>query len=258
MLQQDLNLLHSWCETWKLFIHPEKSKIVHFGRTNQLYTYFWGTNTLTALNSITDLGIVVDSDLSFNCQNTEVVKKATMVSILISRTISSRSPEVYLKLFFSLVRPILEYAVEVWWPYLHKHIIAIEKVQRRFTKHIIGLNALSYRDRLQQLNIPSLWWRFQRGALITTFKILRFNYGGPSVKSNFEISINVRTRGHPWKLNRIPLNHTKTQNFFFHRIVPLWNDLPTIVVTADTVNSFKNRLDEHFKHRNDFRYFYLD
>jgi hypothetical protein len=34
--------------------------------------------------------------------------------------------------------------------------------------------------------------------------------------------------------------------FFVNRIVSLWNSLPDYVVSADTVNSFKNRLDKHW------------
>jgi len=44
-------------------------------------------------------------------------------------------------------------------------MISVERVQRRFTKRINGLADLSYSERLRTLNIPSLWWRFRRGAL---------------------------------------------------------------------------------------------
>ena len=35
---------------------------------------------------------------------------------------------------------------------------------------------------------------------------------------------------------------------FMSRIIPDWNSLPEAVVQAPTVNTFKNRLDGHFKH----------
>ena len=37
------------------------------------------------------------------------------------------------------------------------------------------------------------------------------------------------------------------QNFFSQRIVNYWNELPTYVVEAPSVNSFKSRIDKHWK-----------
>ena len=148
--------------------------------------------------------------------------------------------------------------MELWRPYLHKHCSAVERVQRRFTKRVIGLYNLSYGDRLRALKLPSLWWRFRRGALITTFKILKFDYGGTTIKNNFKLTQNLYTRGHPWKLDRSHLNHTKTQNFFFNRIIPIWNELPTAVVSADSVNGFKNLLDHYIATNGDLKYFYIE
>ena len=37
------------------------------------------------------------------------------------------------------------------------------------------------------------------------------------------------------------------KNSFSHKIVSVRNRLPSAVVDADSVNVFKNRIDEHFK-----------
>ena len=55
-----------------------------------------------------------------------------------------------LTLFKSLVLPWLDYASQVWSPYLLKHIYLIEKVQR--AKHIPGIRDLSYSTHLEKLN----------------------------------------------------------------------------------------------------------
>ena len=34
---------------------------------------------------------------------------------------------------------------------------------------------------------------------------------------------------------------------FSHRTVTTWNSLPPFVVESDSLNTFKNRIDEHFK-----------
>jgi len=43
------------------------------------------------------------------------------------------------------------------------------------------------------------------------------------------------------------------RNYFSHRIVPTWNSMPDSVVFAESVNSFKSRLDK-FWSMHDFVY----
>lgn len=64
-----------------------------------------------------------------------------------------KTPEVMLSLYNSMVRPHLEYAVQVWSPNYRKDIDLLERIQRRATKMIPPLRALSYEGRLRQLNL---------------------------------------------------------------------------------------------------------
>ena len=55
-----------------------------------------------------------------------------------------------------------------------------------------------------------------------------------------------RTKGHNLKLF---LEHARInirKESFSLRMTKLWNDLPEVVITAPSVNSFKNRLDKHW------------
>ena len=56
-------------------------------------------------------------------------------------------------LYKALVRPIIEYGNSVWCKNKDKEIKPIEKVQRNFTKHIIGYRNLSYEERVKKLKI---------------------------------------------------------------------------------------------------------
>ena len=56
----------------------------------------------------------------------------------------------------SLVMSRLDYASQLWSPYLLKHVALIEKVQRAFTKYITGMRYLSYSKRLEVLKLYSL------------------------------------------------------------------------------------------------------
>ena len=91
---------------------------------------------------------------------------------LVVRGFVYRNRDVQLRLYQALVRPHLEYCVQFWCPYLRKDALAIEGVQRRFTRLIPGMAGLSYEEGLNQLGLYSLEFRRVRGDLIETYKIL--------------------------------------------------------------------------------------
>ena len=80
--------------------------------------------------------------------------------------------EIFMELFTSRVRPILEYGNVIWNPRLIRDINAIERVQRRATKTVPGIRTMSYSDRLRTLRLPSLVFRRARGDMnmIETYK----------------------------------------------------------------------------------------
>ena len=61
----------------------------------------------------------------------------------------------------------------MWSPYKKGDVEAIEKVQKRATKLVISLKAVSYTDRLVHLGLPTLKYRRLRGDMIEVFKIIK-------------------------------------------------------------------------------------
>ncbi len=57
------------------------------------------------------------------------------------------------------------------------------------------------------------------------------------------------TRGHDKKLYQKRYVKEVRKFFFTNRIVKMWNTLPSDVVNAPSVNAFKNRLDDFWKHQ---------
>ena len=132
-----------------------------------------------------------------------------------------------------------------WSPVYKKDAEAIERVQRRATKLVPKLKLLPYTERLQKLKLPSMYYRQARGDMIETYKHLTNIYktDHPLVRDH-----GTRTRGHHLKLKKLVAKSAIRKNFFSVRVVDLWNSLPQEVVSAVSLNSFKNRLDKHWNH----------
>src|SRR5215469_955813 len=227
--------------------NASKCKIIHCGSRNEGHNYFIEGSVLQATSEEKDLGVTVDKTLKFLKQCAEAVKKAKKMLGYIARNFEYKSKNVILPLCKSLVRPHLEYAVQLWSPYHVKDIGKIERVQRRATKMIPELRGKPYAQRLKDLDIHSLETRRLRGRLIEVFKILN-KFDNVDYKKYFRYDNNNITRSNGQKLrsNRRPVTEV-AKNFFTNEVVGKWNDLPREVVNSTSIDSFKKNLDQHLR-----------
>ena len=75
------------------------------------------------------------------------------------------------------MRPNLEYDNIIRSPFLKSGINLLGNTQRRATQFILNINKLSYHERLEKVDLPTLIYRRFRGSMIETFKILHGYYG---------------------------------------------------------------------------------
>lgn len=149
--------------------------------------------TLNRTTLVRDLGVMLDSNLSFNQHRCMVIDKANRQLGFIAK-ISREFTDLYcLKaLYCSLVRSILETADIIWTPYQSTWIEPIEKIQKHFLRHTLAhlpwnnpANLPPYTDRCRLLNMDTLENRRRANQALFVAKLLKGEVDAPMLLSNY-------------------------------------------------------------------------
>ena len=144
------------------------------------------------------------------------------------------------QLFTSIIRPHLKYS--------KKLIFMIENVQRRASRQIPGLSHLTYQERLEAMKLATLQHRRYRGDMIEMYELSHDLYNKETI-SYFLVFRHSQTRelnfrGDHFNLYKETCRKDVRRYSFKCRVTNQWNNLPEAIVTAPSLNTFKNRLDK--------------
>ena len=245
-LQQDIDELLIWSKKWQLPFNESKCKVMHYGKTNRKADYNLGGVNIKEVSEEKDLGVTFDQQLSFGTNASKVVAAANSRLGLINRHFRHLDTKPFMNLYKTLVRPKVEYCMTVAQPVFKKDKEKIERVQRRATKLVKGMENKAYSERLEELKLPSLEYRRKRADVIQTYKILN-NIDRIDGKKFFKPCKEVRTRGHSKRVEKTQCKSLVRRNAFSQRMANDWNALPDAVVMSGSINQFKARLGKWWK-----------
>ena len=251
-LQNTLNVIQKWAKDWDFLIQPVKSEHIFFS-TKPISSdsqFFINEKPIPHCNTVKDLGITLSSNFKWSAHISKLASKANYLSFNILRSFKSLEPSLYINLYKSHIRPLLEYNTPIWYPTLRTDVRTVEKVQRKFTRRLcqkINISFTSYLHRLEILRLETLESRRIKIDLTILYKILH-NLIDVDFKDFFCLSsskVAYNLRGHSLKLQDPGYSGSPIrENFFSHRIIQYWNKLPDTVVNSPNLQTFKLRLKQ--------------
>ena len=246
MMQNDLHLMEKWSKTWLLKFHPEKCVVMSGGiwwNIIQAYPYELLSTGLEHVLEEKDLGIIIDSELTFEAHIEAKLGTANQMLGLIRRSLTCCTAEIVIPLYKAFVRQHLEFGVAVWGGFIkRRHLHAIERIQMRATRIEESVKGMPYEERLRKLKLPTITYRRARGLMMEVWKHIN-SYDTAVISPTFQFTRSAR---YPLQLKRFNSKGSQSKSFY-HLAPALWNDLPLAVRETECRNTFKNRLDKHWR-----------
>ena len=251
-LQQDIEIIREWCCLNGMTVNPSKCKSISFTRSAApiCYGYTFDCHEMHRVCSIRDLGLLIDRKLNFSEHVSATTAKAfAMLGFLRRNTAEFENINALKMLYITMVRSIMEFAVQVWAPHHANQRDRLEKVQRRFTLFALrrlpwrnGVWWSSYSDRCTLLGLQSLEQRRIFLQRMFVFDILSDRIDCPQLRNEINVYRPVRQlRNQP--LLRIPFHRTLYgYNRPIDRCCRFFNDVSNEFSPELPRNNFKLRI----------------
>jgi len=242
-LQSDIHNLEKWETDWLMHFNPSKCNTMHVTRSTHTPLFKYKLHGI-ALETVTEakyLGVTLHHKLSWNPHVHNATKKANSCLGMIRRNLKPAPPHIKQQAYFTLVRPHLEYASCVWDPFCRHNINQVEMVQRRAARFVCNRyhNTSSVSDMISNLSWQSLETRRQIARTAMLYKALHGLVNLPTDNTYLPKSTRSTRNSNPHTFIPYSTSTDSLKYSFYPRTITNWNRLPTTVVTAPSVDSFK-------------------
>lgn len=238
LLQNDLNNFYIWCKKNNLELNVNKCQAITYSRKRirpLQRDYFLNNCLVPRVTTIRDLGVICDSELNFRSHYDNIVGRANSALGFVKRWSKEFSdPYVTKSLYTTFVRPLLEYASQVWSPYHQIHIKRIEAIQRRFLRFALrglpwvdNFNLPPYQDRLRLINLQSLEKRREVADIIFVHQIM----SGVTESSTLLEAMSLNINSH--SLRSVPQFHQAPHRTDYGRNEPVTRMLREVNVYSN-------------------------
>ncbi|GAB0204576.1 mitochondrial enolase superfamily member 1 [Grus japonensis] len=124
-IHRDLDRLERWARANLMRFNKAKCKVLHMGWSNPKHSYRLDREWIESSPEEKGLGVLVDEKFNMSHECVPAAQKANCVLGCIKTSVASRSRDVIVPLYSTLVRPHLEYCIQLWGPQYKKDIRAV-------------------------------------------------------------------------------------------------------------------------------------
>lgn len=249
LLNSDLEKINDWSKKWLVSFNPSKTECMTI--SNKIKKPFhpsliFDDVHLKEVESHKHLGVIFSSNLSWNQHIDEMISKAyarlgqmRKVKFLLDRNCLQ-------KIYFSFIRPALEYA-DIIWDNLPEYLSRkIENIQLEAARIVTGGNRMaSIAFLYRETGWVLLSKRRENHRLVQFFKM--FHCKTPEYLSNIlEIQTSKDGTHNTRSNNSIREIFARTKLYyesFFPSTIRLWNTLPNEIQNNPSLNNFKKYLN---------------
>ena len=250
ILQEDLNNLFDWSNTWQMKFNVDKCVIMNIGnlKIKAKHGYKMNNQILETVKHHPYLGVELTDNMKYNNHINTITSKASRVLGFVKRNLKHCPRTVKERAYQTLVRPKLEYSSPIWNPQQKTQIKQLEQVQRNAARFVLNKpynyqNPSSVTTMLQQLNWPTLEDRRKAADQILMFKVINNLVAVPQSylpQRSPRYVDSVRFITYHCRLNIY-------QHSFFPRTVIYWNQLPVSITNLQCLDSFKLAVQPTFR-----------
>lgn len=201
-LQKQLLIFANWCDLNRMVLNAKKCAVVSFSRSQNpvFYDYSLSGERLSRESSMKDLGVILDSKMTFRQHVSYITEKASRNLGLIFR-IGKEFRDVYClkSLYCALVRSVLEYGSAVWNPCYLNGSDRIERVQRRFIRWALRnlpwqnrFELPPYEDRCQLIGLDTLSCRRSVTCALCVSDVLSARIDCPAILRYLPFQARIR------------------------------------------------------------------
>ena len=167
-LQNCLNKLYEWSKKWLMEINMKKTKIMilqkHNSKKSQNLNFLLGNSSVDITNEYTYLGVKLTSNAKFSIAQQQLSEKAMDALYKIQRHLDlhALTSKIAIKIFDSIISPILLYGSEVWGAYAKNDFkkwdkTPIEKTHLKFCKLYLGVTKKPVTSQAEVNSVNSLY-----------------------------------------------------------------------------------------------------